>query len=81
MAHAPVAYQIHALLAMALFALWPFSRLVHAFTAPLGYLVRPYVVYRHRPPTTTAAHRSAADRPSPGPAAPASRRNGFPYRR
>lgn len=48
MAHAPVVYQAHALLAMALFALFPFSRLVHAFTAPLGYLVRPYIVYRSR---------------------------------
>ncbi|MEV7418603.1 respiratory nitrate reductase subunit gamma [Streptomyces sp. NPDC089919] len=48
MANAPLVYQVHALLAMALFALWPFSRLVHAFTAPLGYLVRPYVVYRSR---------------------------------
>ncbi|MFD0254632.1 respiratory nitrate reductase subunit gamma [Streptomyces sp. NPDC127113] len=48
MAEAPLVYRLHALLAMALFALWPFTRLVHAFTAPLGYLVRPYVVYRHR---------------------------------
>lgn len=48
MAHAPLAFQVHVLLAMALFALWPFSRLVHAFTAPLGYLIRPYVVYRSR---------------------------------
>lgn len=46
MRHAPFVYQLHALLAMALFGLWPFSRLVHAFTAPLGYLFRPYVVYR-----------------------------------
>ncbi|MFH8342710.1 respiratory nitrate reductase subunit gamma [Streptomyces sp. AM6-12] len=48
MAHAPLVYQVHALLATALFALWPFSRLVHAFAAPVGYLVRPYVVYRSR---------------------------------
>ena len=48
MAHAPLAYQVHALLGMALFALWPFSRLVHAFTAPFGYLTRPYVFYRSR---------------------------------
>jgi nitrate reductase gamma subunit len=48
MSHAPLVYQVHALLAMTLFALWPFSRLVHAFTAPVGYLVRPYVVYRSR---------------------------------
>ncbi|MEV6579949.1 respiratory nitrate reductase subunit gamma [Streptomyces sp. NPDC051582] len=48
MAGAPLPYQLHALLAMTLFALWPFSRLVHAFTAPLGYLTRPYIVYRSR---------------------------------
>jgi nitrate reductase gamma subunit len=48
MAHAPLVYQVHALLGMALFALWPFSRLVHAFAAPVGYLVRPYIVYRSR---------------------------------
>ena len=33
---------------MLLFALWPFTRLVHAFTAPLHYLFRPYIVYRSR---------------------------------
>ena len=33
---------------MALFALWPFTRLVHAFTAPVHYLFRPYIVYRSR---------------------------------
>ncbi|MFD6437668.1 respiratory nitrate reductase subunit gamma, partial [Streptomyces venezuelae] len=43
MANAPLTYQVHALLGMALFTLWPFSRLVHAFTAPVGYLARPYV--------------------------------------
>ncbi|MFD7918754.1 respiratory nitrate reductase subunit gamma [Streptomyces sp. NPDC059740] len=58
MAHAPLPYQVHALLAMALFTLWPFSRLVHAFTAPLGYLARPYVVYRSR----SAHPRSTAGR-------------------
>ena len=48
MAHAPFDYRMHALLAFALFALWPFSRLVHAFSAPIHYLFRPYVVYRSR---------------------------------
>lgn len=46
MSHAPLVYQVHTLLGLALLALWPFSRLVHAFTAPVGYLLRPYVVYR-----------------------------------
>ena len=31
-----------------LFAVWPFTRLVHVFSAPLGYLTRPYIVYRSR---------------------------------
>jgi nitrate reductase gamma subunit len=44
----PLPYRLHVLAAMALFALWPFSRLVHAFSAPLRYLVRPYIVYRSR---------------------------------
>ncbi|MCZ4607019.1 respiratory nitrate reductase subunit gamma [Streptomyces sp. Lzd4kr] len=58
MSGAPFAYQLHALLGMALFALWPFSRLVHAFTAPLGYPARPYVVHRSRGARRTpSAHR------------------------
>jgi nitrate reductase gamma subunit len=39
---------LHALLACCLFALWPFTRLVHVFSAPVGYLTRPYIVYRSR---------------------------------
>ncbi|WP_125773069.1 respiratory nitrate reductase subunit gamma [Antribacter gilvus] len=44
----PAAYQLHLVVAFLLFALWPFTRLVHAFSAPVGYLFRPYVVYRSR---------------------------------
>jgi nitrate reductase gamma subunit len=50
MAGAPIGFQVHALAAMFLFALWPFTRLVHVFSAPLGYLTRPYIVYRSRTP-------------------------------
>lgn len=50
MADAPIGFQLHALAAFALFALWPFTRLVHVFSAPLGYLFRPYIVYRSRNP-------------------------------
>jgi nitrate reductase gamma subunit len=50
MAGVPVAFQIHILGAFTLFAFWPFTRLVHAFSAPVGYLTRPYVVYRSRDP-------------------------------
>lgn len=55
MAEAPWPFHLHVLVAMLLFASWPFTRLVHAFTAPAHYLFRPYVVYRSRDP-----------RPAPG---------------
>jgi nitrate reductase gamma subunit len=45
---APFGFQIHALAAWVLFAMWPFTRLVHVFSAPIGYLWRPYIVYRSR---------------------------------
>ena len=48
MAEAPIGFQLHALVAFGLFALWPFTRLVHVFCAPVGYLTRPYIVYRSR---------------------------------
>ncbi|MCH8613977.1 respiratory nitrate reductase subunit gamma [Arsenicicoccus dermatophilus] len=48
MAAAPLGFQLHTLVACCLFALWPFTRLVHVFSAPVGYLNRPYVVYRSR---------------------------------
>lgn len=48
MADAPLGFQLHGIFAMFLFALWPFTRLVHVFSVPLGYLFRPYVVYRAR---------------------------------
>ena len=48
MAGVPTSFQVHILFAFALFAFWPFTRLVHAFSAPVGYLTRPYVVYRSR---------------------------------
>jgi nitrate reductase gamma subunit len=48
MSGAPLIYQLHALSTMALFALWPFSRLVHAWSAPLAYLRRSPILYRRR---------------------------------
>ncbi|GAA4926560.1 nitrate reductase gamma subunit [Nonomuraea thailandensis] len=48
MGHASGLYKVHTLIGMALFVLFPFSRLVHALSAPLGYLFRPYIVYRSR---------------------------------
>jgi nitrate reductase gamma subunit len=48
MVDAPWSFQLHAIAAFSLLALWPFTRLVHVLSAPVGYLVRPYVVYRTR---------------------------------
>ncbi|MDR2985066.1 MAG: respiratory nitrate reductase subunit gamma, partial [Nocardiopsaceae bacterium] len=49
-AHAPVLYQVHATAAWVILAVWPFSRLVHAWSYPLWYLWRPFIVYRKRRP-------------------------------
>ncbi|MFD3872342.1 respiratory nitrate reductase subunit gamma [Streptomyces sp. NPDC058623] len=57
MAGAPLVFKLHVLFGLTLFALIPYSRLVHMFSAPLKYLVRPYVVYRRRDP------RQQANRP------------------
>ena len=48
MSEVPFVFQLHVRTATTLFLLWPVTRLVHVFSAPLGYLVRPYVVYRSR---------------------------------
>ncbi len=48
MADAPVGYQLHAAVPWMLYAVWPFSRLVHVWSYPLQYLGRPYILYRTR---------------------------------
>lgn len=57
MVEAPIFFQLHILSAMLLFAIWPFSRLVHAFAAPVGYLTRPYIVYRSKDPRRESERR------------------------
>jgi respiratory nitrate reductase gamma subunit len=44
----PFVYQLHAVSSWAIIALWPFSRLVHAWSIPLQYLGRPHILYRRR---------------------------------
>jgi nitrate reductase gamma subunit len=69
-AHAPFLYQLHATAAWAVLAVWPFSRLVHAWSAPVWYLWRPFIVYRRR----------VAIRPNePGTSGRRWRRIGVPY--
>lgn len=64
MGDAPLGFQLHALFAFGLFALWPFTRLVHVFSAPIGYVTRPYIVYRSRDdrPLGNAATKRGWDR-------------------
>ncbi|KAB7743861.1 respiratory nitrate reductase subunit gamma [Nostocoides sp. F2B08] len=68
MAGAPIGFQLHAFFAFLLFAMWPFTRLVHVFSAPIGYFTRPYIVYRSsdvRPGVGVGTHAPARgwDRP------------------
>ena len=46
MTSAPLVFQLHAISAWFLFALWPFSRLVHAWSIPLTFLGRAQILYR-----------------------------------
>jgi nitrate reductase gamma subunit len=41
-------FKAHILLGITLFVAFPFSRLVHIWSAPLGYVVRPYQLVRRR---------------------------------
>ncbi len=50
-------YQLHAIVAWAFWAIFPFSRLVHAWSFPLQYLGRPYILYRRRYPTPALTRR------------------------
>lgn len=59
MARAPWTFQVHALIVLVLFGIWPYTRLVHMFSAPVGYLTRPYLVYRSRDPQKASGNRYA----------------------
>jgi nitrate reductase gamma subunit len=47
-AHAPMVFQAHAIVAWFFLALFPFTRFVHFWSVPVGYLTRPFIVYRRR---------------------------------
>lgn len=60
---APIIFQLHVIFAFLIFALWPFSRLVHAWSIPLTYLGRAQIVYRsmRAPRRPTGAERIPPD--------------------
>ncbi len=56
MAAATIQFKIHILVAFLLFASMPFTRLVHAFTVPLHFFFRPYMIYRSKPKRVENTH-------------------------
>ena len=43
-----ILFKLHLVLGQTLFLVFPFSRLVHVWSVPLGYITRPYQVVRRR---------------------------------
>jgi nitrate reductase gamma subunit len=60
----PWLIQVHALNFFILLAVFPFSRLVHIITLPLGYLIRPWqlVIWVRRPAASAQSSPAAAPR-------------------
>jgi nitrate reductase gamma subunit len=55
MAGAPFLFQLHVTAVWLLYAVWPFSRLVHAWSIPVSYLQRSWILYRSRNPSAALA--------------------------
>lgn len=61
MGESPLSFQLHAVAAMVLVGMWPLTRLVHVMSAPVGYVSRPYLVYRSRDPEQAGARAAGAE--------------------
>lgn len=46
MSDVPFSFKLHILSGFAIFAFWPFTRLVHVWSVPLNYIGRSYILYR-----------------------------------
>ena len=44
----PSAYKVHMIFGMTIFLIFPFTRLVHVWSVPLTYLMRPYQIVREK---------------------------------
>jgi nitrate reductase gamma subunit len=55
MAGAPFLFQLHVTCVWLLYAVWPFSCLVHAWSIPLTHLQRSWILYRSRNPRAALA--------------------------
>jgi len=51
----PLSYQLHAIGGWLLILIWPFTRLVHAWSVPIAYLFRRPILYRSRAPRAARA--------------------------
>ncbi len=57
MVNAPFLFQAHVTIAWLLYAVWPYTRLVHVWSVPVGYLARSPIVYRAKRGATRTALR------------------------
>lgn len=48
MAPVPLIFKLHVVMGFALFAVWPFTRLVHVWSMPVEYINRSYIQYYSR---------------------------------
>jgi nitrate reductase gamma subunit len=66
-------FQVHVIAVWFLYAAWPFSRLIHAFTVPVAYPIRSPIVYRPRNPRVAVARakRYGSGSPDYSPSIPA----------
>ncbi|GAB3066190.1 respiratory nitrate reductase subunit gamma [Salinicoccus sesuvii] len=46
MTDVPLSFKIHVITGFLIFALWPATRLVHAWSLPFNYIGRSYIIYR-----------------------------------
>ncbi len=67
MAGVPIWFQLHVIAAFLLFAVWPYTRLIHFFSAPVAYPTRPYIVYRSREEGTPVRRPNRGWEPLVGP--------------
>ena len=57
MVEVPFVFQAHVTVAWLLYAVWPYTRLVHVWSVPVSYLTRSPIVYRARRGATRTALR------------------------
>jgi nitrate reductase gamma subunit len=65
-AHVTFIFQAHVTVVWLLFAYWPFSRLVHAWSVPIDYSRRSPIVYRSQHAGSRARRGTAAVAPAAG---------------